>query len=70
MRHTEKDFQLVDCPGCLIAPACQVNNVFAQATRAFLAVLDQYSLADLMVRRSQLHRLFSAASGHGAGARP
>src|SRR5580698_5628589 len=37
VRHTEKHFDLVDCPSCLIAPACQVNNVFAQATRAFLA---------------------------------
>jgi Rrf2 family nitric oxide-sensitive transcriptional repressor len=70
IRHTEKHFDLVDCPSCLIAPACQVNNVFAQATRAFLAVLDQYTLADMMVRRNQLHRLFSAATGNATGARP
>ena len=62
VRHTEKHFDLVDCPSCLIAPACQVNNVFAQATRAFLAVLDQYTLADMMVWRNQLHRLFSRRS--------
>ena len=66
VRHTEKHFDLVDCPSCLIAPACQVNNVFAQATRAFLAVLDHYTLADMMVRRNQLHRLFSTAAGSGA----
>lgn len=70
VRHTEKHFDLVDCPSCLIAPACQVSNVFTQATRAFLAVLDQYTLADMMVRRNQLHRLFSAANGNGTGARP
>ncbi|HEY6454852.1 MAG TPA: Rrf2 family transcriptional regulator [Steroidobacteraceae bacterium] len=70
IRHTEKHFELVDCPNCLISPACQVNNVFAQATRAFLAVLDQYTLADMMVRRNQLHRLFAAATGNGTGARP
>jgi Rrf2 family nitric oxide-sensitive transcriptional repressor len=69
VRHTEKHFDLVDCPSCVIAPACQVNNVFAQATRAFLAVLDQYTLADMMVRRNQLHRLFSTATGQGTGAR-
>jgi Rrf2 family transcriptional regulator, nitric oxide-sensitive transcriptional repressor len=69
VRHTEKHFDLVDCPSCLIAPACQVNNVFAQATRAFLAVLDQYTLADMMVRRNQLHRLFSAVTGNGIRAR-
>lgn len=69
VRHTEKHFDLVDCPRCLIAPACQVSSVFAQATRAFLAVLDQYTLADMLARRSHLHRLFSGvrpASGTGA----
>ena len=69
VRHTEKHFDLVDCPSCLIAPACQVNNVFAQATRAFLAVLDQYTLADAMARRQQLHRLFAGAAAPLAGAR-
>ena len=62
VRHTEKQFELVDCSSCLIAPACQVTNVFAQATAAFLAVLDQYTLQDMMVQRTQLHRLFSAAT--------
>ncbi len=61
VRHTEKHFDVVDCPNCLIASACQMTNVFAQATRAFLSVLDQYTLADMMARRNQLHRLFSGA---------
>ena len=69
IRHTEKHFDLVDCPSCLIAPACQISNVFAQATRAFLAVLDQYTLADMMSRRHQLHRLFSGVASTGAGTR-
>ena len=70
VRHTEKHFDLVDCPSCLIAPACQVTNVFAQATRAFLAVLDQYTLADMLARRTQLHRLFSGAmAAGGSGSR-
>ncbi len=67
VRHTEKHFDVVDCPNCLIAPACQMTNVFAQATRAFLAVLDQYTLADMMSRRHQLHRLFSGAASSSAG---
>jgi Rrf2 family nitric oxide-sensitive transcriptional repressor len=66
VRHTEKHFELMDCPGCLIAPACQVTHVFAQATRAFLAVLDQYTLDDMMARRNQLHRLFSGATAPAA----
>src|SRR5665213_2276637 len=32
VRHTEKHFDVVDCRSCLIAPACQMTNVFAQAT--------------------------------------
>jgi Rrf2 family transcriptional regulator, nitric oxide-sensitive transcriptional repressor len=68
IRHTEKHFNVVDCPNCVIAPACQVTNVFAQATRAFLAVLDQHTLADAISRRTQLHRLFSGAAS-SAGAR-
>ena len=70
VRHTEKHFELVDCPNCLIKPACQVTHVFAQATRAFLAVLDQYTLADMMGRRNQLQRLFAGtAVAAGSGAR-
>jgi Rrf2 family transcriptional regulator, nitric oxide-sensitive transcriptional repressor len=70
VRHTEKHIALVDCASCLIAPACQVTDVFTQATRAFLAVLDQYTLADMMGRRQQLHRLFSgSATTASAGAR-
>jgi len=65
VRHTEKNFNLVDCPGCLIAPACQMTNVFAQAMRAFLEVLDRHTLADMMTRRNQLHRLFSGAVERG-----
>ena len=70
VRHTEKQFTVVECADCLIAPACQVTNVFAQATRAFLAVLDQYTLADAMVRRQQLHRLFAGAAAAPGGSRP
>src|ERR1700760_4440745 len=72
VRHTEKQFALVDCASCVIAPACQVTDVFAQATRAFLSVLDQYTLADMMTRRHQLHRLFAGSAADataGAGAR-
>lgn len=70
VRHTEKHFEVVACADCLIAPACQVTGVFAQATRAFLAVLDQYTLADAMTRRHQLQRLFAAAAAPLSGSRP
>ncbi len=59
VRHTEAGFDLVDCAHCLIAPACGLTGVLAEATRAFLAVLDKYTLVHLLDRRSQLHQLFA-----------
>lgn len=58
VRHTEDDFDLVDCDGCVIAPACGLTGVLHEATLAFLAVLDSYSLADVQAGRNDLLRLF------------
>ncbi len=62
VRHTEGGFDLVDCGHCRIAPACRLTGVLAEATRAFLAVLDRYTLADLLVGRDQLRELFAIAA--------
>lgn len=59
VRHTEAGFDLVDCAHCVIAPACGLTGVLAEATRAFLAVLDKYTLVHLLDRRSQLRQLFA-----------
>lgn len=59
VRHTEASFDLVDCQGCLIAPACGLPGILAEATRAFLGVLDKYTVADLLGRRSALRQLFA-----------
>lgn len=52
VRDTEQDMTLVECfdskGACRITPACQLKHVFAEALDAFLAVLDSYSLADLL----------------------
>ena len=61
VRHTEAGFELVDCQGCLISPACGLPGILAEATRAFLGVLDKYTVADLLVRRSALRQLFAIA---------
>ncbi len=58
VRHTEEGFQLVDCSNCLIAPACSLPRVLNEATAAFIAVLDKYTVADLMDRRHQMRPLF------------
>jgi Rrf2 family nitric oxide-sensitive transcriptional repressor len=58
VRHTEEGFDLVDCGSCVIAPACGLTGVLKEALAAFLAVLDNYTLADLLARRGNLIRLF------------
>jgi Rrf2 family nitric oxide-sensitive transcriptional repressor len=58
VRHTEEGFDLVDCDGCVVAPACTLPRILNEATAAFLAVLDKYTLDDLMARRRDLQALF------------
>lgn len=52
VRGTEQDLTLVECFGegsqCALTPACRLKGVFAEALEAFFAVLDQYTLADLV----------------------
>lgn len=57
VRNLEKDAVLVDCFGqkdsCVISPICQLKYSLAEAQEAFFAVLDGYSLADLIPARKQ-----------------
>ncbi|GLK72435.1 Rrf2 family transcriptional regulator [Ancylobacter dichloromethanicus] len=57
LRHTEDDFDLVDCPGCALSAGCGVSPVLDEAMVAFFAVLDGYTLADIIERRHGFHRL-------------
>lgn len=60
VRHTEEGFDLVDCGGCVIAPACGLTGVLKEALAAFMAVLDRYTLEDLLAKRVDLLALFPA----------
>lgn len=60
VRHTEGGFDLVECEGCVIAPACGLPRILAEGTRAFLAALDRYSIADVASRPADLRALFAA----------
>lgn len=62
IRHTEEGFDLVDCPNCVIAPACGLRRVLCEAVRAFLDVLDRYTVADLVGRREALAQLLGPAA--------
>lgn len=54
VRHTEEGFDLVDCGSCVIAPACGMTGVLKEAVRAFLSVLDRYTIAELMPKQDNL----------------
>lgn len=53
VRATEDSFALVECfdrenNRCVISPACGLRGPLEEAQRAFLVVLERYSLADLI----------------------
>ena len=66
VRDTEDGFELVDCGRCVVASACGVTGVLGEALAAFLAVLDRYTLADMLDRRNDLRQLLAAASHHSS----
>jgi Rrf2 family transcriptional regulator, nitric oxide-sensitive transcriptional repressor len=55
-------FDLVECFNedgqCLIRCSCKLKSVLHQAKAAFLAVLDQYTLDDLLENKQELYSLF------------
>jgi Rrf2 family nitric oxide-sensitive transcriptional repressor len=64
VRATEPHFDLVECfdmdtNTCPIAPACGLKGTLVRAQRAFLAVLDEVTLADYLPRREKLVTLWA-----------
>lgn len=56
IRALENSLAPIDCskPYCRFTPACQLKGVLAQAVAAYLNVLDQYSLQDIVSNRDDL----------------
>lgn len=59
VRATEEDFSLVECMQatgglCVISPVCRLKGMFAEALQSYLAVLDGYTLADVIHNRGAL----------------
>lgn len=52
VRDTEASLQIVECFGddeaCVLSPVCVLKNALNEALLAFLAVLDRYTLKDLI----------------------
>ncbi|MFQ3546271.1 Rrf2 family transcriptional regulator [Halobacillus rhizosphaerae] len=62
VRLMEEDFLLLECFDkdnnyCVITPACKLKHILNDALRAFLEVLDQYTLADLLSNKDELRAL-------------
>lgn len=57
VRHTEPDMKLIDCVGCVIESGCALPRPLQEAIHAFVAVLDRYSLADIIRGSPDLDRL-------------
>ncbi len=59
VRQTEDDFNIVECFNheqnmCIISPACKLKHVLYDAMQAYLQVLDQYTLADVVQNKDEL----------------
>jgi Rrf2 family nitric oxide-sensitive transcriptional repressor len=66
VRAVEDDLALVECLGpegshCAIVGACRLTGILAEALDAFLAVLDRYTLADLLGPSARLRALLDLA---------
>jgi Rrf2 family nitric oxide-sensitive transcriptional repressor len=71
VRRTEPDMALVPCfdpvnAPCVIGPACKLRHALQQARDAFLAVLDDYTVADLTENSQVLDVLYERGPGPAA----
>ncbi|WP_173918119.1 Rrf2 family transcriptional regulator [Halobacillus sp. Marseille-Q1614] len=62
VKAMEDDFYLLECFNssenyCVITPACKLKHLLNEALGAFLNVLDQYTLADLLQNKDELREL-------------
>ncbi|HEY0825963.1 MAG TPA: Rrf2 family transcriptional regulator [Ramlibacter sp.] len=73
VRATEGNAVVAECFGdsggdCQIAPNCRLRGVLGEAVAAFYAVLDRYTLEDLVNNRQQLARMLFISPAPGKGA--
>ncbi|MGI2172453.1 Rrf2 family transcriptional regulator [Shewanella sp. MF05960] len=56
IRDLEHSLAPIDCesPYCRFTPICKLKGVLGKAVAAYLAVLDQYTLADIVDNRSDI----------------
>lgn len=63
VRRTENDLDLVECFSdgnqCVITSACRLKSILGEALNAFIGVLDQYTLSDLLTEQRALADLLN-----------
>ncbi len=59
VRQAEASLEIVNCwkPRCPLTPSCFLRSALAEASDAFISVLDRYTIADLVKNRKQLLKL-------------
>jgi Rrf2 family nitric oxide-sensitive transcriptional repressor len=67
VRRTEEGFDLAECSGCSLSPACGLTNVLAKGVQAMMAVFDAFTIADLLTDRIAMRRLMNRESPLGIG---
>jgi Rrf2 family nitric oxide-sensitive transcriptional repressor len=68
IRHTEPDMNIVPCfepenMSCPLRRACRLKNALDRARLAFLTVLDEYTLADLVSPPGPIRSFLGLGSG-------
>jgi Rrf2 family nitric oxide-sensitive transcriptional repressor len=59
IRHTEPDVPPLPCSDCVIQPGCALPSVLDRAMAAFMAVLDDHTVADLVASPGALTPLLA-----------
>ena len=67
VRRTEEGFELADCSGCALSPACGLTSVLAKGMQAMIAVFDSFTIADLLTDKDVMRRLINRESPLGIG---
>ena len=61
IKLTEPEMKLIDCVGCTIVKTCKLPSPLKKAVAAFVEVLNQYSLQDIIKTGPELDSLMNVA---------
>ncbi len=69
VKKMEGSLEVIKCftPRCPISSTCQLRNVLDEAMEAFLAVLDNYSIADITKKEEPLRELLGIVNFSNTG---